>query len=155
NLGSAGTAIEKASGRIVWTSGNAPAGYASPVAFNLDGQKRVAILGADALVCVNPADGKELWRQPWKTDYGLNFADPVISGDKAFISSNYGKGCGLVQFGGGEPRLVWQNHNLHAHFTTPVLIDGFLYGIDGEADGAAETQSLRCIDFSTGEVQWS
>jgi outer membrane protein assembly factor BamB len=121
NVGSAGTAIEKASGRIAWTSGNSPSGYASPVAFNFDGRRQVAIFGADALICVNPTDGKELWRQPWETEYGINVADPVVSWDKAFISSNYGKGCGLVQFGAGKPRLVWQNHNLHAHITSTLV----------------------------------
>src|SRR5437867_8889533 len=31
NAGSAGTALDKASGRVVWTSGKGPAGYASPL----------------------------------------------------------------------------------------------------------------------------
>lgn len=31
-------------------------------------------------------DGKELWRFPWKTQYDVNAANPILSGSKVFIS---------------------------------------------------------------------
>ena len=33
-----------------------------------------------------------------------------------------------------------------------VLIDGFLYGIDGDTGPDAV---LRCVDFQTGKIQWT
>src|SRR5439155_1646511 len=119
NVGSAGTALDKATGKVVWTSGRGPAGYASPVPFSNEGQPAVGIFAADALIALNPATGKELWRHAWKTDYGINVADPVFVGDKAFVASNYGKGCGLIQFHGSEAKLLRTNNNLHAHFSSP------------------------------------
>ena len=35
---------------------------------------------------------------------------------------------------------------------TSVLIDGYLYGVDGDTTQKA---SLKCIELKTGEVQWT
>jgi len=38
------------------------------------------------------------------------------------------------------------------HYSTIVLIDGYMYGIDGYY---SEAKLLTCIDFKTGEKMWS
>jgi outer membrane protein assembly factor BamB len=37
------------------------------------------------------------------------------------------------------------------HFSSCLLIDGFIYGIDGNAGNGA----LRCLRLETGEEQWA
>ena len=35
---------------------------------------------------------------PWKTNYDVNAATPVVMGDKLFVTSGYGRGhCALLQ----------------------------------------------------------
>lgn len=146
NVGAAGTALDKRTGRLVWKSGPGPAGYASPVPFTLGGKRAVALFSATEIVAVDPANGKPLWRYPWRTQYDVNAADPVISGNTVFISSNYGKGGALLRVTGNRATPVWQNRNMRNFFGTCVLIGGHLYGND--------ENTLKCIDLRTGTERW-
>src|SRR5262249_60641216 len=95
--------------------------------------------------------GKELWRIEWPTNYGVNAADPIVSGDEVFLSSGYNKGCALFNAGEGNATPVWQSKNLRNQINSSVLVDGFLYGIDG--DTSSRTR-LRCLDVKTGATRW-
>ena len=145
NVGAAGAALDKANGTLVWSTGPQASGYSSPFAFSLDGQRRVAVFAATALVVLNPADGKSLWQFPWKTSYNANAVTPIVSGRMVFISSGYEVGCALVKIGTDKP--VWRNRLMRTHFNSCVLLKGYLYGFD-------ET-TLKCLSGPTGEVQWS
>ncbi|MCI0537413.1 MAG: PQQ-binding-like beta-propeller repeat protein [Verrucomicrobiales bacterium] len=159
NSGPAGGAFDKRSGKVVWSSGAGPGGpgpggYAPAVLFKNGPETAAAIFSALALIAVQPATGKELWRFPWPTSYGVNAADPIFSGDTVFVSSGYGKGAGLIRFGNGAPSLVWTNTSMINHFNTCVLIDGHIYGFSCQAGLEAEG-TLRCIELKTGAVKWT
>ena len=144
NVGGAGVALD-GGGQVAWKSGGT-AGYASPIAYNIGGQRGVAIFTASGLVGVNPADGRRLWEHRWNTQYGVNAADPIPMGDTLFISSNYGKGCALLSLAGGRPSVVWQNRNMRNHFNASVRVGDALYGND--------ENTLKCIDVKTGTERW-
>jgi outer membrane protein assembly factor BamB len=147
NVGTAGTALDKVTGRLKWKSGAGPAGYASPLAYAVGGQRGVAIFTGSSLVGIDPATGRSLWQHPWRTDYEVNAADPIFSGDAVFISSNYGRGGALIRLGQtGRPSLVWENRNMRNHFNSCVLLGGYLYGND--------ENTLKCIDLRTGAERW-
>jgi outer membrane protein assembly factor BamB len=151
NAGSAGTALHKDTGEIVWTSGKTRSGYATPVPFQLNGKPAVAIFSATALVAVRPASGEVFWEYPWKSPRDINAADPIIFEDKVFISSE--SGSALLQMNEEEAILLWRHADLMRNYFNPaVLIDGYLYAIDGTTH---RPTSLTCINFDTGEVQWS
>lgn len=152
NAGTHGAAFNKTTGKPVWTTGQAAAGYSSAVPFEFGGQKSVAFYAAKEVVAVEAQTGKLLWQHPWKTDWDVNAADPVISGDRVFISSSYGSGCALIQFSERPPRELWRNKDMQSHFNSAVLLDGFLYGVDGEA---AKAVFFKCLDWNTGTVKWS
>jgi outer membrane protein assembly factor BamB len=147
NAGASGMALDKKTGKVVWRSGGNGAAYASPVAFTAGGQTGVAIFAASGLVAVNPANGRQLWQYPWQTNYDVNAADPIFSGDSVFISSNYGKGGALLRLAGGRPTPVWQTRSMKNHFNACVLLGGHLYGND--------ENTLRCIEWRTGNEKWS
>jgi outer membrane protein assembly factor BamB len=147
DVGSAGAALNKQTGKTVWFSGKGPSGYSTPVPFNSGQDRCVAILGSKALVAVKVADGKPLWSFPWVTLYDVNAADPVIADGKAFISSGYDHGCALLDISGGKPALLWQNKNMRNHFSSSVLWNGSIYGVD--------ENELKCLALDTGEVKWS
>jgi outer membrane protein assembly factor BamB len=146
NVGSHGTAVEAATGKVVWKSGGDAAGYASVIP--LPGTKDAGLLvfAKDALVGVDAASGRKLWSFPWTTDHGVNAADPIMQGGQVFLSTGYNYGCGLVDISGGQPKEVWRNKNMKNHFNACVLIDGHLYGFDDS--------NLKCLDWKTGQVKW-
>ncbi len=145
NVGNGGTALDKNSGKVLWTSGKAGAGYATPISLPTP-EKAVAIFTGTELRAVNENDGSTLWSYPWKTQYEVNAADPVINGDKIFISSGYNQGATVIQVAGTKPKSVWENKNMRNHFNSSVLWKGHVYGVD--------ESELRCLSFDTGEVKW-
>ncbi|HEY9170822.1 MAG TPA: PQQ-binding-like beta-propeller repeat protein [Verrucomicrobiae bacterium] len=146
NVGSAGTALNKQDGKVVWSNGKDVANYSTPVPFDAEGKRAIALFTKDHIAALLVADGKELWRYPWKTDYDINAADPVISGNEVFISSGYNHGAALLRIVDGKPEKVWQNKNMRNHFNSCVLWQEHLYGVD--------EKELRCLEWKTGAVKW-
>jgi outer membrane protein assembly factor BamB len=152
DVGSAGLGLNKKTGEVVWHSANSAPGYSTPVVFEQGGQRFVAISAADTIEVIKPADGKSVWRFPWKTMYDVNAADPIISGGKMFISSGYDHGCALLDISTGKPKVLWENKNLRNHINTSMLWQGYLYGVD---DISSSQYALKCVAWDTGQVKWS
>ena len=145
NAGDGGTALDKNTGKAIWTSGKAGAGYATPVPLPSP-EKAVAIFTGKTLRAVNDADGSTVWSYPWNTEYEVNAADPIVNGNRIFISSGYNRGASVIRVEGNRPRSVWENKNMRNHFNSCVLWKDCLYGVD--------ESELRCLSFDTGEVKW-
>jgi outer membrane protein assembly factor BamB len=153
NVGTAGAAFDKSSGKVIWTTGKALSGYSTHVPFNVGAEAYLAVFGAKGAYAVALKDGKQLWEFPFETSYDVNAADPIISGNKVFVSAGYGHGAALFQFDGGQAAKIWENKNMRNQFNSCVLIDGHLYGMDG--DHGSRGSALRCIEFATGKVKWT
>lgn len=83
----------------------------------------------------------------------VNAATPIVAGDLVFLSSSYGTGAIVLQVGASGLKKIWaSDDSLTNHYSTSVYKDGFLYGFHGRQE---QGQSLRCIDFKTGEVRWN
>jgi outer membrane protein assembly factor BamB len=147
NMGSAGVALDRKSGKVVWVSAKGPGAYATPVPFKIGSERYLAILSRQSLIAVQAADGHEVWSYPWKTEYDVNAADPIVDGDKVFISSGYNHGGAVLKLTGQTPEKVWENKNMRNHFDSCVLWQGYLYGPDDNG--------LRCLAFDTGELKWT
>ncbi|MGD0089520.1 MAG: PQQ-binding-like beta-propeller repeat protein [Planctomycetota bacterium] len=151
-LGGAGdvAVLNKATGQTVWTGGgNDEAGYATPVIASLGGKKQYVVFNGLALVGVDgEAAGPPLWRFPWQTQYNVNAATPRVIESTIFITSDYNHGCALISVADGKAAAVWQNASLDAHFNTPILCGGYLYGI-GNRNG------LLCLEPKTGKMPWN
>lgn len=152
NVGSAGTALDKTTGKVVWFSGKEPSGYSTAVPTEYNGQRCVVLFGAKTVFVATVADGKKLWEHEWKTQYDVNAADPIVASNKVFISAGYNHGCALLEIKGGKATVLWENKNLKNHINSSILLGGFLYGFDGNAGPKAD---FKCIDFETGKVKWS
>ncbi len=152
NVGKAGTAVEKATGKLVWKSDTANAGYCTPYPITVNGKAQIVLSSGRAYKGFDPTNGTMLWEHTWSTSYGVNAADPILSGTKLFISSGYNKGCALLDLASATPTEVWRSRLMKNQFNSSVLIDGHLYGSDGDE---GKTASLKCIDFATGTEKWS
>jgi len=147
NVGSAGTALDKKTGKVVWSSGTNASGYSTPVPFNAGGERAILLALKDTIGAYTVKDGKELWSFPWKTQYDVNAAVPIPNGSKVFVSSGYNHGSGVFDVSVKPPSKVWENKNMRNKMASSILWKGHIYGID-------ENQ-LRCIVFDTGEVKWT
>lgn len=146
NVGGAGTAVDRASGRVAWKSaGNA--GYAAPVPSRLAGSAVILIFAGNGLNAVDPTSGRTVAHHSWKTSYDVNAADPLVIGDRVFISSGYGRGCALLQYARGRFQVVWENRSMRNHFSSSLLM--------GDAICGNDENTLRCLDANTGEERWS
>jgi outer membrane protein assembly factor BamB len=151
NVGDAGLALDKKTGAILWQSTTKSAGYSTPLPLKQGADTLVLIGSSQSYVAVNAADGKEAWRVRWLTQYGVNAADPIVDGDKMFLSSGYGKGGALFKLGSAAPEEVWKTKALRTQMNGAVLFQGHLYGVDGDT---TEKASLKCVDFATGVEKW-
>jgi outer membrane protein assembly factor BamB len=152
NVGPAGVAVDKKSGKRVWDSGVGTGSYASAVVFTHKNRRCAAFFTAYGLQIVEASSGKRLADYPWKTKYDVNGADPLVIGDKIFISSGYDHGCALLQFDGSKLKNLWKNELLKNHFTSSIYLNGYIYGNDGHAGN--KKGFLRCIRLETGEEVW-
>lgn len=152
NVGEAGLALDKKSGQVVWKSGDRDAGYSTLLPVKRGGAWAALLGSGKAYLAVDPETGRELWSVRWVTEYGVNAADPIVHGDHVFISSGYDKGAALLKLGGGEPEVVWTSKVMRNQMNPCVLLDGHLYGIDGNA---GKRPGLKCVEFATGAEKWT
>jgi outer membrane protein assembly factor BamB len=146
--GKAIAALSTKDGRILWQALDDAMGQGSAIWAEVNGRAQVIFFTGTAAVGVAPADGKLLWRYPWKTQYDLNIATPIYTAGHVFISSNYRSGGALFRLNGTEtPDTVWKNLAMQNHIATSVLHEGHLYG--------TSENRLRCVDFKTGEERWN
>ncbi|MDB6150955.1 MAG: alcohol dehydrogenase [Chthoniobacter sp.] len=155
NVGDAGMALEAATGKDVWKSGDGDAGYNTPLPVTRGEKVELWFANGEAYFSVEPETGKEKWRFKWLTQYGVNAADPIPYEDKAFVSSGYGKGAALFKIpatSDAEPEVIWKNRVLRTQLNGAVLVGKHLYGVDGDTTGRAE---LKCLEIETGKEAWA
>lgn len=151
NANSAGLALNKKDGSVKWNSAAGAGGYSTPVACMVNGKKCFVIFGKKAVNVVDAANGAIVSSYPWETSWDVNAADPLVVDNSIFITSGYGTGCALMDPSVNPAKEIWKNKNIRSHFSSPLYIDGYIYGIDGNA-GKGE---LKCLDPKTGNVLWA
>jgi outer membrane protein assembly factor BamB len=149
--GRAVVAYDRETGKVLWSGGARRAGYSSPQLATLCGVRQVLLLDGEGISGYHPEKGGEIWGFAWPTYMDINVAQPlVLDGDRVFISSGYNHGCAMLKLSHeGEKwsvETLWQNRNMRCKFTSPVLREGYLYGMD---DGI-----LTCIDARDGTRKW-
>jgi outer membrane protein assembly factor BamB len=150
NVGDNGVAVEKATGNLVWASSKKKAGYSTPLPFQEKNKTLVAIGSASGYIAVDPKTGEEAWRIRWITEYGVNASDPIITPNRIFLSTGYGKGAGLFDRANLD-KPIWQNKVLRTQLNPAVLHDGHVYGVDGDT---TERGRLKCVELATGQEKW-
>lgn len=168
-------AFDLETGREVWRASDQLASYSTPVATVLGGEPRILAWLRDEFVVVDPADGSVNGRFRWRADdvFSAVAASPVVDGEQVLLSEAYEPGSVLLDLAGlrtpqpaagGRPggavigvlrqdrRGSRPDRALKAHWATPVLHDGHLYGESGRNSGDAV---LACVDWKSGAVVWS
>jgi outer membrane protein assembly factor BamB len=144
-------AYKKLTGEIAWQSLDDRQAYTSPMLVTLAGVRQLLVLTATRVVGLGPNDGRLLWEFPWPTEMGINAAQPLLVGDdRVFVSAGYGQGAAVFQVARAgdtlSTRPIWRNTRMKNKFTSSVLRDGYIYGLDEAI--------LACVDATTGELEW-
>jgi len=153
NVGTHGTALDAATGKVLWTTGKVGHSFSAPVLTKVGGEEAVMVFATNHLAAVRLKDGSELFQHPFGKGYYCHVADPIVHDGAVFISSNDAGGEQL-RIAGGKPESVWKGDSLGCFTATPVLIGGHLYGVNGSTFKAAMLE-LRCVDWKTGQLKWS
>lgn len=140
-----------------WTGQEMLVSYSSPLIKTIHGKKHLLCLMRQGLVSLNPQTG-EVYFKYWfksRTHDSVNAARPVVIGDKIFLSAAYNMGSVLLQVKkeGKDYNVLWRNRkNLLAHWSTPIHVDGYIYGFSGRHEKGGE---LCCINLKTGKREWA
>ncbi len=158
-------AFDLSDGREVWRTSAELASYSSPVLAMFGGRPRLLAWLREHLLAIDPATGRETGSFRWRADelFSVNAATPVVIGDQVLLSETYGPGAVLLRVtaaGQGDrftpiwtsPKRARSDATLRAHWATPIVYEGHVYGCSGRNAGDAR---LVCANLATGEVRWS
>ncbi len=151
NIGSHGTALDKATGKVVWQNGKGSAAYATAVPFDLDGTRCAALLTHRECAVVEVATGKVRWRTKFITGYDTSACAPVVH-DGTLLLSGESAPAVKLSLRDGSPASGWKTDTA-VQFNAGVVLGGHLYafhGVGGKAGG-----ELRCLDWQTGATKWA
>jgi len=159
----AGTVVayHKADGKLAWKAGDDPAGYSTPALLKVGGQRQVVVFTGGSAIGLEPKTGKRLWRFAYETEYHCNTASPIAVGGNVLISSGENHGSAmlsLVSAGGMfDVKPAWTSYGrtsvLRSEWQTPILHDGYLYGLDN-VGSAGPVTNLVCVEAKSGKQKW-
>jgi outer membrane protein assembly factor BamB len=148
-------AYNRLTGAPIWKVLDDPQAYTSPMLVTLGGVRQILVVSGRRAVGLAVEDGRQLWEYPWSTFNGINVAQPVIirtdgGNDRVFLSASYGHGAAVFELtragNGFETRTIWENERMKNRFSSSVLHNGYIYGLDESI--------LACVDAATGDQKW-
>ncbi len=143
----------KLTGEKQWQTERHEAGYGSAALMEFQKQKFVVTLDCEGLRVVLLQTGEEVAFREWPSPFRTNSTTPIVQENRIYISSAYQVGCGLFEFDGKSLKEIYTSKGMRNHFNNSILVDGYLYGFDGNSNLGRVVQ-LTCMDFATGEVAW-
>jgi outer membrane protein assembly factor BamB len=154
-------AFNRLTGAVMWKSLSMKSeqiGYAPPMIYHLGGKRQLIIWHPESVNGLNPATGELSWSVPFRLKANLSIPTPRQSGDLLFVTSFY-NGPLLLRFDPGRitPSEVWRGKGrgelpnltdkLHSIMPTPVIRDGYIYGVCSYGE-------LRCLRLEDGKRLW-
>jgi outer membrane protein assembly factor BamB len=144
-------AYNRRTGKRAWSALGDKQAYSSPMLVTLAGVPQILVFAATRLMGLSSDRGELLWDYPWQTPFDINAGQPLLVGDnRIFLSSGYGTGAAVIELTRDGSRFsvreVWRNNRMKNQFTSSVLHEGFVYGLDEAI--------LACLDVATGQLRW-
>jgi outer membrane protein assembly factor BamB len=146
-------ALDPANGAVVWERRGAGPGYASPVIFEVAGQKQIATLTDSSIVGVDAATGKELWSTPFPDEWHENIVTPIWTGTHLVVSgTRQGTHTYAIALLAGKWQVTeaWKNVDVTMYMSSPVFGDGLIYGLSAKKKG-----QFVALDAKTGALRWA
>ncbi len=159
--GSAVIAFHKDTGKEIWKAldvNKTSIGYSPPMIFEAGGKRQLIIWTPEGVNSLDPEKGSLYWSQKFLVKADLTAPTPRLSGDMLLVTSFY-NGSMMLKLDKDRPEasVLWkgkgrgerpeQTDGLHSIMPTPILKDGYIYGVCSYGE-------LRCLKASTGERVW-
>jgi outer membrane protein assembly factor BamB len=155
-------AFEAATGKVRWhalptqDATHGP-GYAPPVIAEVGKTRQLIVWHPNGVSSLDPKTGQHYWTQEFPVKAGMTIATPRVAGDRLFVTSFY-SGPMMLQLAQNTPgaRVLWKaregvterkTDGLHAVMCTPVIKDGYIYGV-------CSYGQLRCLRMDSGQRNW-
>jgi outer membrane protein assembly factor BamB len=142
-------ALDRATGRVVWTSLSDGAGYATPLVIDAGGERQIIHWTPSHLRGLRADTGAPLWDLPYEITYGVSIAKPIVSDGLVFIAG-YWHGSRAVRLATPpqKSQLAWEeNRYLRGLMSQPLVRDGYVYLLDKQ-------YGLTCFELATGKKLW-
>ena len=146
-------ALDKKTGKTLWKSpipGEKAASYASAIATTLAGRRQYVQFLSKALVGLDAATGKLLWRfdKTFDTQYGMHAFTPIAAGNLVYSAAATAGGAAKIARGaeGFTADSVYVERKAYNGLGGAVKVGDCLYG--------TTRATLLCTEFSTGKVLW-
>jgi outer membrane protein assembly factor BamB len=149
-------AFNQENGKLVWKAGYFVWAPASPILIDVDKQPQLVVFGGDIVSGMDPATGRQLWKHPHKTDWGLNISTPMWVPDShlLFVSSAYGTGTRALELrqAAGKTTVTekWHSGRMRVHIGTVIRLGDFAYASSGDFGPAF----ISAIDLKSGTIAW-
>jgi outer membrane protein assembly factor BamB len=148
--------LDKNTGKVVWKGQDDKMTHATPILADILGVHQAIFFTQTGLVAVTPTTGKVLWRAPFPFKVSTA-ASPVVYEDIVYCSAGYGVGGGAFKISKSGADLtaapLWRRENeCFNHWSTPVVKDGYLYGMFSFKEYGKGP--LACVDIRTGKDMW-
>lgn len=146
--GACAIALDKHSGKLVWTALDESVSNSSPIVITAGGQRQLIVWTGESVSSLAPATGETYWREPLRTKNDDSIATPVCVNNSLLVSGF------MLDLHGEAPRASprWQQSRTVAprilsNTSTPLLRGDHIYS-------ALTTGELVCLDAHTGEQVW-
>lgn len=132
----------------------APMGtWTTPLVVNLEGRDQLVVFQPTRVVSYEPLSGKIEWFCTLKNPKGdLAYSSPMIADGVCVTIGGY-SGAGMAFKLGGKGDIsenqLWYKPRNPQSIGTGILLDGYVYIPD------AGPGTIRCLNATTGEEQWS
>lgn len=140
--------LDRKTGKVLWTAGNAPVTYQSPLVFNVGGQRQLLAAARGNLWGLDPASGQVLWHH---THEGRsNRTHPLVVSPKgsapdALVFDPAIGETSYLQLASQEMEQKWRGRTFSG-YGPPVYHDGHLYGF--------RESFLMAVNAINGERVW-
>jgi enterochelin esterase-like enzyme/outer membrane protein assembly factor BamB len=140
-------------GELLWSTGDDPVEYNSPILATLGGRQQVVAAGMTLLRGIDPGTGEVLWTHEHGGDeraMGGATTIPTPAGENRILLLNKHPESTLLEITHGADGWTideeWTTTAIKGTYVQPVYHDGYLYGMNGKI--------FTCIDAATGEMVW-
>jgi outer membrane protein assembly factor BamB len=160
--GSAVVAFHKDTGKEVWKAlTSEEVGYSPPAICEMGGKRQLIIWLSDSINSLDLATGRAYWTVPYPASGkpqrpAVNIATVRCLGDLLYVSTYY-NGAMMLKLDADKPgaKVLWTGKSedptkpdgLHILMATPVLKDGYIYGVCANGE-------LRCLRTDNNQQLW-
>ncbi len=150
--GSLVVSLDRKTGKELWRAlSSDEIGYCPPALISHEGVSQLLIWSPEKISSLNPTNGQLYWEQPFKPDYGMSVAPPILKGDLLFAS---GEGVSaMFRLSSNPPNSVvkWNGEpkkSLGLSNTAAIFDEGYIYGADFQSG------ALVCVRQDDGTRMW-